>query len=315
MVFDNLLTVLADITRHNDDQSGPPSMISKAAGETVILAGEEGETLFVIQSGEAEILNDGVEFDVVTPGGIVGEMALVDGSLRSATVRARTDLQLMPISKIQFETLTRHHPEFGLYVMKIMSLRLRLMNARLGDAIEDIAYRQKIETELRVMATRDPLTGISNRRHFAEMATREIELAQRHGRKLSVAMLDLDLFKGVNDTYGHACGDTVLRSVVEAMAGVLRSADTSGRMGGEEFALLLPETELKAGVAVVERIRERIAGQVFNWDGTEFKVTASIGISAWNPDEPTIEPTLERADKALYAAKTQGRNCVVTQED
>ncbi|MCW8914575.1 MAG: GGDEF domain-containing protein [Magnetovibrio sp.] len=315
MLFDDLFTVLTEIARHSDDKAHPPTMVSKAAGQTIILAGEEGENMFVIQAGDAEILSDGVVFDVVGPGGIIGEMALVDGSFRSATVRARSALRLMPISKPDFEALTRHHPEFGLYVMKIMSLRLRLMNARLGNAIEDISYREKIEHELRAMATRDPLTGISNRRHISEAATREIEQAQRHGRKLSVAMIDIDHFKAINDTFGHACGDNVLRLVVEVMADELRSADTLGRMGGEEFAAILPETGLDTGSTIAERIRARIAEHVFIWDGKEFGITASIGIAAWNTGEVTIDPTLVRADKALYTAKDQGRNCVVRQQN
>ena len=107
------------------------AVVSKAAGETVITAGEEGESMFLIQDGKVEILSDGVVLDVVGPGGVIGEMALVDGSLRSATVNARTAVDLVPISKANFELLIRRHPEFGLHVMKIMSLRLRLMNERL----------------------------------------------------------------------------------------------------------------------------------------------------------------------------------------
>ena len=133
MEFDDLSTVLADEMRRRRDGGRSPSFVTKAIGETVIQAGGTGENMFVIQSGEAEILNDGVVLDVVGPGGVVGEMALVDGSLRSATVRARTRLRLMPISKPDFEMLIRSHPEFGLYVMKVMSLRLRLMNTRLGN--------------------------------------------------------------------------------------------------------------------------------------------------------------------------------------
>jgi len=219
---------------------------------------------------------------------------------------------LLPISKPDFEMLIRRHPEFGLYVMKIMSLRLRLMNVRLGDAIEDISARQEMECELRAMATRDPLTGIANRRHFAEMAVREVERARRHGRELTVAMIDLDHFKAVNDTYGHACGDAALRLVVEAVVGELRAADVLGRVGGEEFALLLPETGLVGGADIAERIRQRIAGRPFAWDGKDFELTTSIGVAAWDPDEPTIDPALARADKGLYAAKDQGRNHVVT---
>lgn len=311
MEFDDLSTVLADEMRRRRDGGRSPSFVTKAIGETVIQAGGTGENMFVIQSGEAEILNDGVVLDVVGPGGVVGEMALVDGSLRSATVRARTRLRLMPISKPDFEMLIRSHPEFGLYVMKVMSLRLRLMNTRLGNAIEDIAASHEIERELRAMAARDPLTGVSNRGHFAEMGAIEVERSQRHGRELSVAMLDMDHFKAVNDTHGHACGDAVLRLIVKAAERELRSGDVLGRVGGEEFALLMPETGLDDSSAIAERIRERIAGQALAWDGKSFELTASIGVAAWDPGEPTIDPALARADESLYAAKDRGRNRVV----
>lgn len=315
MIFEDISTVLAIIARQSGgDDAQPQPLITKTAGETVIQAGEEGGRMFVIQSGEAEILNEGVVFERVGPGGVVGEMALVDGSLRSATVRAHTALRLLPISKSDFEALIRQHPEFGLHVMKIMSLRLRLMNTRFGDAVEDIRYRSKMESELRALATRDPLTGVSNRQHFHELASREIERAQRHGRALSVAMLDVDHFKTVNDTYGHACGDMVLRQVVGAMGEELRATDMCGRLGGEEFALLLPETELSTGAAIADRIRSRISGHALEWDGQPFSITASIGVAAWGADEASIDPVLARADKGLYAAKGQGRNCVVTAE-
>ncbi|MDP6787985.1 MAG: GGDEF domain-containing protein [Rhodospirillales bacterium] len=311
MAYDDLSRVLADEMHRRRDGGPSPSTVNKASGETVIRAGGTGETMFVIQVGEAEILNDGLVLDVVGPGGVVGEMALVDGSLRSATVRARTDLRLMPISKADFGLLIRSRPEFGLYVMKVMSLRLRLMNTRLGNAIEDISARQEIERELRAMAARDPLTGTSNRKHFAEMGAIEVERSQRHGRELSIAMLDVDHFKVVNDTYGHACGDSVLRSIVEAAQDELRTGDILGRVGGEEFAFLMPETGITAGLAIAERIRQRIAGQTLAWDGKTFELTASIGVAAWNPGEPTVDPALARADESLYAAKDQGRNRVV----
>ena len=309
MVFDYLND---EMRRHGD---GPPApVLIKAAGEVVIQAGEQGKYMFVIQSGEAEILHDGVILDQVGPGGVIGEMALVDGSLRSATVQARSDLKLLPISKSDFAMLIRLHPEFGIYVMKIMSLRMRLMNARLSDAVEDISAGHVMEQELRAMAARDPLTGTANRLHFAEMAAREIEQARRHGRELTLAMLDVDHFKSVNDTYGHACGDATLRRIVAATSGELRTADLLGRMGGEEFAILLPETGLGPAAAIAERIRERIAGQQFSWDGQNFDLTVSIGVAAWTSDEDTVDQALVRADKNLYTAKESGRNKVVIGE-
>ena len=310
MVFEYLTD---DLHRLGEDRS--TSLLTKSAGETVIQAGEQGKYMFVIQSGEADIINDGVILDQVGPGGVVGEMAMVDGSLRSATVQASTDLTLLPVSKPDFEILIRRHPQFGVHVMKIMSLRTRLMNARLGDAMEDISASRAMEQELRTLASRDPLTGTANRLHFANMAAREIEQARRHARELSVAMLDVDHFKAVNDNHGHACGDAALRQVVEATTGELRIADVLGRVGGEEFAILLPETGLEPAAAIAERIREVISEQTFAWDGQTFELTVSIGVSIWDTDENTIEEALTRADKNLYAAKENGRNNVVSIEE
>lgn len=313
MIFEDLSSILADALRHRDGDVRPLPEVSKEAGETVIKAGETGGCMFVVQSGEAQILHEGVALDVVGPGGVVGEMALVDGSLRSATVVARTDLQLMPISKSDFELLIRRHPDFGIYVMKVMSLRLRLMNIRLGTAMDDISAREEMERELREMAILDPLTGVVNRQHFTDMAAQEIERARRHGRDLAVVMLDVDHFKSVNDTHGHACGDEALRTIVASVEPELRTTDVFARMGGEEFAILLPETSLEYAAAIGERIRASIAKQTLAWDGKDFGVTASIGVAAWAPGETVIEPALARADRALYAAKDGGRNRVVVE--
>src|SRR5690606_13536511 len=118
----------------------------------------------------------------------------------------------------------------------------------------DITERKRAERELRELALHDSLTGLPNRGHFAALAAAEMRRAQRYGRPLSVLMLDLDGFKGINDRYGHAGGDTVLKTVARRWTEALRKADLLARIGGEEFAVLLPETELEAARAVAERL-------------------------------------------------------------
>lgn len=167
-------------------------------------------------------------------------------------------------------------------------------------------------------ALREPLTGLYNRRHFLERLTAELAASQRHGRALSLLLLDLDHMKRVNEAHGAAGGDEVLRGVAQALKAQLRSCDILGRMGGEEFAVVLPETDLDAAVALAERMRAAVqaalfllpAGGVQGADLVHHAQTASLGVTPLQPDLPDARSLLARADHMLYAAKNAGRNCV-----
>lgn len=161
------------------------------------------------------------------------------------------------------------------------------------------------------LALTDPLTGIANRRGLLELAEREIKLAIRHRRPLAVVMLDLDHFKRVNDTYGHAEGDRVLGSIVSAAQKEIRDTDLFGRVGGEEFLLILPDTTADAAVAVAERVRMRIAEEVTVGVPPE-PVTASLGVAWLTATTRDLEALESAADAALYTAKRNGRNRVAT---
>lgn len=165
------------------------------------------------------------------------------------------------------------------------------------------------ELELRLIAQVDHLTGALTRRAFVDQAEREIARAHRYERASALVLLDLDHFKLVNDTYGHATGDEVLRHVSQ-MAGVtLRPSDAFGRLGGEEFAMLLPETSGDEAVVVAERLRCAIADHPLRLpDGRMLNVTASFGVAALAPTLHSLNEWIERADKMLYAAKAAGRN-------
>lgn len=165
------------------------------------------------------------------------------------------------------------------------------------------------ELELRVIAQIDHLTGALTRRGFAEQADREIARARRYGRASSLVMLDLDRFKTVNDTHGHAAGDQVLLQVTEIAKLALRPSDIFGRLGGEEFAILLPETGGDEALIVAERLREAIAQcPIMLPTGETLQVTASFGVAALSPVHGTFADWLKVADTMLYAAKTAGRN-------
>jgi diguanylate cyclase (GGDEF)-like protein len=166
------------------------------------------------------------------------------------------------------------------------------------------------ELELRLIAQVDHLTGALTRRGFVDQAEREIERAKRYGRATSLVMIDVDHFKRVNDTHGHAAGDQVLRQIAHLAEVTLRPSDQFGRIGGEEFALLLPETDGAAAVIAAERLRQKIEQHpLVCSDGSTMHVTASFGVSELSATTSSLTEWLARADTALYTAKTSGRNC------
>lgn len=178
-----------------------------------------------------------------------------------------------------------------------------------GQAV--VALRNaELFAEVRRRATTDELTGLANRPHFFELAEKELQRARRSGAGLWVVMMDVDHFKRFNDTYGHAVGDHVLAHVADLCRQSLREVDLIGRYGGEEFAMVFPDTGVEARV-VAERLRETIAGTPLLTEGQALTVTVSLGLSRWSPEEPALEAVLKRADAALYQAKAEGRNRVV----
>jgi len=163
--------------------------------------------------------------------------------------------------------------------------------------------------QLYEMATRDGLTGLSNRRDFMDRASHDLLLARQSGKPLSAIVLDLDHFKKINDHYGHAVGDAVLRRFAEISTTALRPRNAMSRIGGEEFALVLPDTALPDAMAVAERLRNVVA----NDRSASLPVfTLSVGVSALEAGDKSIDDVLSRADRALYKAKKDGRNRVAT---
>lgn len=177
-------------------------------------------------------------------------------------------------------------------------------------SMNDISQRKKLEEELFHQANTDSLTGISNRRHFMVQAEQETRRAKRFSRRLSIIMMDLDHFKNINDTHGHAVGDTVLETVVRASLESLRESDIMGRLGGEEFAVLLPETELDHAKEVAERLLGDIAKKAAPSPKGPIHCTASLGVAQMKKSESNIDDLLVRADEALFKAKEKGRNRV-----
>ncbi|MCP5179288.1 MAG: sensor domain-containing diguanylate cyclase [Pseudomonadales bacterium] len=176
---------------------------------------------------------------------------------------------------------------------------------------EDERRLRKLQKELERLAHTDALTGLYNRRIFMQRLEEEVERVRRHGTTLSVLLFDLDFFKKVNDTYGHDAGDIVLAAVARVATQVKRMSDVAARLGGEEFALLLPETDQQGAVQLAQRLRTAIERhQYLSPAGVPLHVTASIGVATATHEAREIEKLLSLADRQLYRAKNNGRNRV-----
>lgn len=175
--------------------------------------------------------------------------------------------------------------------------------------IQDISERRRMMEKLKDQANLDYLTGLYNRRHFIERGTQELARAMRYAKPLSLLMLDIDEFKQINDTRGHRTGDLVLRHLSRLLGETLRSADFCGRLGGEEFAVLLPETGSAAATEIAERLRAGIAASaVVPEEGPPVRYTVSIGVTTLSEGDSNIDTLLGQADQRLYQAKRGGRN-------
>jgi diguanylate cyclase (GGDEF)-like protein/PAS domain S-box-containing protein len=179
-------------------------------------------------------------------------------------------------------------------------------------AIEDMTEIRVAQIALEELAVRDSLTHAYNRRHFFELAKREIARASRFSRPMTLLLIDIDHFKIINDTYGHLVGDQVLRDVVLRLRDNLRESDILARYGGEEFIVLMPETSKVQAWNGAERLRQIVAEQPFVATARSLMVTVSVGVATWNTtatmQEPTLEDLINQADQALYRAKRMGRN-------
>lgn len=178
--------------------------------------------------------------------------------------------------------------------------RLALENAK---AEADAANR-----ELAELAATDELTRVPNRRAFLGRAAQEMARARRYGQALTLMMIDVDHFKGINDRHGHSAGDEILRVVADILDDALRETDLLARFGGDEFALLLPETASGGARVLADRLREAVENAQVHAAGEPVQVTLSCGIASYRPDDKEVKALIERADVALYRAKRAGRN-------
>lgn len=224
--------------------------------------------------------------------------------------------------KIQFETALARGSHFYEWVFRRMDgeefpaeVMLSVMETDqktlLQALIRDITQRKAMESKLIRLALTDPLTGADNRRSFLQKATQELGRARRYQRPLAFFMIDVDHFKVINDTHGHAVGDKALKALVAQSLQTLRSTDVFGRLGGEEFAVVLPETDLATARNIAERLRRDLAEVSLEAKLGGIHFTISVGVAVLEDDDESLEKIMNRADSALLLAKDGGRNRVV----
>jgi len=177
--------------------------------------------------------------------------------------------------------------------------------------LRSVAHRKAMEDELKQLARTDPLTGAMNRRAFTEYFNAELQRLERHSGQLALAMLDIDHFKGINDKWGHQTGDRVLKRFVDLCREQARSTDVFARFGGEEFVLLMPQTDAEGAMTILQRLLQQVEAMPLESEGTDenFHIQTSAGLANWCAGD-TADSLLMRADQALYKAKQSGRNRV-----
>jgi len=196
------------------------------------------------------------------------------------------------------------------HAVEQLEIQNRVLESLVSERTRELEDKNR---QLERLATRDPLTGLYNRRYIEGKLDEETARARRYGPPLSVVVLDLDDFKKVNDTLGHAVGDEVLVAVASRLRQDVRQVDVVGRMGGEEFIVILPNTPATSAIVMGERIRSQVSqlDSVLKADGSPLRMTISGGISQFRKDDASPKEMLERADRVLYQAKREGKNRIV----
>ena len=200
--------------------------------------------------------------------------------------------------------------EHGDRVLQLLASTIQNQESKIiGSAalIRDVTAEKHMQAELRHLATSDSLTGLYNRRYLDDMLAKELERCQRYKHELSIMMFDVDHFKRFNDEHGHDQGDRVLQSMGKVVKNLMRTLDVPCRYGGEEFLVILPETNIEGAMSIAERARKTVA----NTEVDGLSVTISIGVASYPHSLiENVQQFIEAADKALYKAKSDGRNCV-----
>lgn len=280
-------------------------LVEAEPGQTILREGNSNHTVYQIISGRVRVALagfDGIPLFTLEDGACFGELSILSQFDVSANVVALEHTQLLGIPDDTLWALIHGSHRFSVNMLDVLSGRLRLTNERLRDSLHAQAHHARA-------ARLDPLTGLYNRRWLDEVLTREFKRCTADGQPLCLMMIDLDLFKQVNDGHGHLVGDEVLRIVASRLRNAMSSRGVAARFGGEEFAVLLADTPQDQAAALAEGFRAALMENPLATSIGPVSVTVSIGI-AERSQSSTPRTLLQRADGALYGAKSHGRNRV-----
>ncbi|ROS04638.1 response regulator receiver modulated diguanylate cyclase [Sinobacterium caligoides] len=273
----------------------------------------EGHTTVAARSGREalSLLRQGATFDLIL---LDLYMPLMSGIEVLRALKADPLLATLPVIMVTASDLDDSMIEaldMGAddYVTKPFSFRVLAARMRTSLRLREVQEKLRATNRhLNMLATTDALTSLTNRRSFMQQSDREVVRSIRHQQGLVMAIIDVDHFKRVNDCYGHAAGDKVLISLAKELKGQVRECDILGRIGGEEFAICMPQTETEQAVIAVERLREAVESMEIDIGGQVLSITLSIGLSQLHGSDLNLIEIMREADLALYQAKNEGRN-------
>lgn len=281
-------------------------LIQLAPGQVLLDPLRANNDVYVLLTGQLLVSSDPggtTALARVKAGECVGEISIIDDEPPSAYVLAAGDAQLLAIARDTLWKMLQRQHTVAVNLLQVLANRFRQNNTVLIDSLE-------MQRHYRNLSETDVLTGLHNRAWCNEVFVKQLELSERIGQPISLAMVDIDHFKGINDQYGHANGDLVLKHVGQLFMQNLRSTDLSARFGGEEFIVLMPATPLSKAVMSVERLRSRVEDSAIELaDGRRLSCTLSAGVAEWRHGL-RLDELIGFADKALYRAKHLGRNRV-----
>jgi len=283
-----------------------------AVDEVLLSADKESHYLYVLLKGRLVIQmasHEDLPFAIVEPGECVGEMSIIDSRAPDTQVCATEITTVLAIEQDILWRMVSVSHEIARNLLYIMAERVRYSSMVIADSLE-------MQRKYQRYANTDALTGLRNRGWLDDAFDREIKRSERDQLPLSLIMIDVDDFKQYNDGFGHLAGDQVLVTVADSIRSPLRPNDLVARFGGEEFAVLLPETTLDNARIIAERLRNNVSKAVPGLvDGKRLpKVTISLGVAARRPGS-TLDMMIAEADVAMYHAKHSGKNCVVAADD
>ncbi len=299
---DVLLDPIWELLRHCE-------VYNLSEGDVLLEKDQSNRTMFLILGGSLKIYLDDEhqrEAAELGQGQTVGELSVIDGSAASAHVVSTGETLLLCVDEKTFWRITRASHGFCTNLLMLLSLRMRSSNVSLEES-------ENLQGKFEQLALTDGLTGVYNRRWLDQRLPRLLQRSEQDEQPFCVLMIDIDHFKKLNDKYGHALGDIALRMVADTLVKKVRPIDLVVRYGGEEFCVLLPETDLQSGIGAGERLLEAIRRiEICDANG---KPVPGMSISAGLAERRTGEDAdvmLKRADEALYLAKQQGRDRLET---